>query len=74
MQRQARFAAGATEATFDLTIIDDTLVEEDETIELTLRNPTNATLQSPATVTITIDDNDEEREPTQWVYLPLVQR
>jgi len=52
------FAPGVTSQTFDVTILPDTLDEPDETVDLTLTNPTNASLGTPATATLTILDDD----------------
>jgi parallel beta-helix repeat protein len=54
------FAAGDTEKTFCVEIIDDTLsIEPDESVMLTLSNPTGgSTLESPNSVTLTILDDD----------------
>ena len=41
-----------------IPITNDTLVEADETFSVTLSSPTGATLGSPATITVTITDND----------------
>lgn len=49
---------GATTGTFNVTIIDDTLDEDDETAVLTLGGLVNATAGGQATHTITITDND----------------
>ena len=53
-----RFAAGDASRTFTIFITDDALVEFDETITLSLDNPTGASLGTPNTVTLTITDND----------------
>ena len=51
------FAAGATSQTFDVTVIADTTDEDDETVTVTLSNPSNVQLVSTtATATITNDD------------------
>ncbi len=50
------FFPGETAHTFRLYITNDTLVELNETILVTLSNPVNATVGGPATVTIMDDD------------------
>jgi hypothetical protein len=50
--------AGQTTATFALPILDDMLDEDDETIVLTLSNPSGAALGDNATLTLTLLDND----------------
>jgi hypothetical protein len=52
------FAAGATSATFNVAIVNDAVYEGNETIVLSLSNPVNATLGTPATTAVTIIDND----------------
>jgi hypothetical protein len=51
------FQPGDTEATVDVAVAGDTLMESDETFTLVLTNPTNATLGTD-TATGTILDND----------------
>lgn len=55
------FPPTQTSLTFAVTIIDDSLPEAEETLALTLSNPTNAVLgaTNPATLTI----NDDDRDP-----------
>ncbi|CAD5947646.1 G-protein coupled receptor 98 [Planktothrix tepida] len=53
------FAAGQTNQTFTVNILDDTLVEGNETFNLSLSNITGgAILGTPATSTVTIVEND----------------
>ena len=53
-----RFAAGETTKSFSIPIINDTLVEGNETFTVNLTSPSGAMLGSPATATVTIVDND----------------
>src|SRR5262249_686565 len=54
------FFSGEATKTFEVPIIDDTLVEGNDTVRLTLSNPTGvgATLGTPNTAVLTIIDND----------------
>ena len=53
-------SAGATTGTITISdIVDDLLDESNETIIITLSNPTNATLGSNTVHTLTINDNDD---------------
>ena len=54
------FAAGSSTATLTVTPLQDTLVEADETVILTLASGTDYTLGTPssATVTLTSDDSN----------------
>src|SRR5262249_8670706 len=53
-----RFAAGESSKTFTIPIINDVLVEGNETFTITLSNAVGATLGLPAAATVTIVDND----------------
>ncbi|MGD9099252.1 MAG: Calx-beta domain-containing protein [Anaerolineae bacterium] len=52
------FSPGVTSRVFAVSILDDALEEDDETLTLTLGNPSNATIgtNNPATLTIFDDD------------------
>src|SRR5439155_22299310 len=52
------FAPGETDKTIAITIIDDTLYELDESVPLSLSNPSNATLGGASSATFTIRKND----------------
>ena len=57
VNRTVTINAGSTSVTVPVTVIDDTIVETDETFTVTLSNPTNATLGTvTATGTIRNDD------------------
>ncbi|MBE9097790.1 Calx-beta domain-containing protein, partial [Tychonema sp. LEGE 07203] len=53
------FAAGETTKTIVVPIVDDALVEGDETVNLSLTNPTGATIGTQSTATLNIIDNDD---------------
>jgi len=50
--------AGQTSVTISIPIVNDVHVEGSETFSFSLKNPVGATLSSPSTATITINDND----------------
>ncbi len=52
------FSPGATSQTFSVPITNDTLDEDDETISIALGGPTNASLGTQSSTTLTILDND----------------
>ncbi len=52
------FAPGETSKTFTVPILDDTAGETNETIILSLSNPTNAVLATSTSATLTINAND----------------
>ena len=52
------FAPGERRKMITITVVDDTEVESDETVVLTLGTPTNGTLGNATTYTLTIKDND----------------
>src|SRR5207247_271650 len=52
------FAPGVTSQNISIAVVNDTLDEDDETIQLALSSPTNATLGATTTHTYTILDDD----------------
>jgi hypothetical protein len=55
------FNPGQTSQSFTISIADDSLAEQDETLNIALSNPTNAALGATAKATLTISDNDVAR-------------
>src|SRR5206468_491334 len=56
------FNPGERNQTFRIPILEDDLAEGDETVVVTLSNPTNsATLGTPSMAILTIQDNDQPR-------------
>ena len=53
-----KFAAGETSKTISILVVNDAYVEGPETFNISLTNPTGASLGSQATATVTINDND----------------
>jgi len=58
------FNPGVTSQNIPMTVVDDSLVESNETVIVTLSSPTNATLGANTTYTYTINDNDTAAMPT----------
>lgn len=52
------FPAGTTQRTINIAVVNDTAVEPDQTVQLTLSSPVNATLGTPSVHVATIVDND----------------
>ncbi|MBN1674218.1 MAG: hypothetical protein JXR37_24425 [Kiritimatiellae bacterium] len=61
------FPAGQTAIELPLAILDDDLLEDPETVVLTLSNPSNATLAAGAQHTVIIADDDENSRSTAFV-------
>ncbi len=57
------FAAGETFKNISLIIVDDALVESNETVNLTLSGAVNATIGFPSNAVLTIFDNDVSNPP-----------
>jgi hypothetical protein len=55
---RVQFDVEETSKTFTIPVVDDVLVEGDETFTVTLNSPSGATLGGTNTATITITDND----------------
>ncbi len=64
-----RVAAGATSATIDVTIIDDSLDESSETVILNLTDHADYDLGATASHTLTITDNDDPPPQTPIVSI-----
>ena len=52
------FAAGESSKTISIPIVDDSYAEGNESFTITLSNATGATLGTPASATVTINDNE----------------
>ncbi|GAH78594.1 unnamed protein product, partial [marine sediment metagenome] len=57
---QLSFLAGEDSAAINITIVNDSDIELEETITLDISNPSNATLGGQTTHTFTINDNDND--------------
>jgi glucose/arabinose dehydrogenase len=67
------FAPGQTSQTFTVQILDDVAGERNETINLTLRNPSGGGLGTQLTATVTIADNDPGRFARDILFTGLIQ-
>lgn len=65
-----RFAPGQTDKFFGISITDDAFAEPDETINITLSNPTGASLGALSNITLTIVDNDRVTAATNPIDTP----
>ena len=64
------FADGQTVRTFLIALIDDSIVQGDQSFTVTLSSPTGgATLGSPASATVTVQDNDVAVNFTSPAYV-----
>lgn len=66
------FTPDQTSKTFTVIIREDSLIESNETINLTLSNASNAILTNPSNSTLTILDNDSAPSPTYTTFLPVL--
>src|SRR5207248_10601351 len=69
------FAPGVTRQSFSVPILDDNLSGETspETVDLTLSNPGNATLGSPSSAVLDIDENLDWQGPSYtWTQTAVV--
>ena len=57
------FAAGETEKTILVTLVDDAVYEGDDTAQLALSNPVGAALGTPVTAVLTVLENDPNPLP-----------
>lgn len=71
---QLTFRAGQTRQTIAIAILDDTVPESNETLSVTLSNPTGVTLGTQAAATLTILDNDNATPSGSKVYLALISK
>lgn len=59
----ATISAGMTTTTIDFTVVNEVVLEEDETVEIQLSNPsTNASLGTNSLMTYSINDDDNPRK------------
>jgi hypothetical protein len=65
------FNNGESSKTFNVTLCPDGMVEPNETVNLTLSNPTGGTLGSPATAVLTINDTANAYRNTTCIDMTL---
>ena len=70
VNRSVTISAGSTSTTVSVTVIDDAVVESDETFTVTLSNPTNATLSVSPNAQATIRDDDVPPTTTTTTTVP----
>lgn len=64
------FSPGDTQENIEVLVVDDSINEQNETIIVTLSNPTNAIIGTNASHTYTIMDDDDETAPYTYGYIP----
>ncbi len=64
--------AGETQAMFSVPIVNDQLSEGDETVSVTLSDPSGAALAAPGNATLTIIDDDTKITDSVHIYLPAI--
>jgi N-acetylneuraminic acid mutarotase len=70
----ARFAAGESSKTISIPLIDDAYAEGNESFTITLTNANGATLGSPSTATITLQDTEVVNGPNPLDEVPFFVR
>ena len=71
VNRTVTIGVGSTSVTVLVTVIDDAVVETDETFTVTLSNPANATLSTAPSAQVTIWDDDTHRQRRHCPVLVL---
>lgn len=61
------FGSNVRAQVITFSIVNDRLAEEPETVDVSLSDPVNGTIEGPTTMTLTILDNEENIDPvTKW--------
>lgn len=68
------FAANETQKTFAVSLVDDGHTENNETLQLVLRNPSGANLGAQVNASLTITDNDSAVGPNPILQTPFFVR